>query len=384
MRILAAGGGSGGHVTPVVAVIREIRKKHPRAEIRFWCDNKFEPQARGIIHGFDERIIVQSIASGKFRRYHQYAWWRQLFRFRDIVFPNIRDGFLVAVGFVQSVWRMIWWRPDVVFCKGGFVCLPIGLAAKLLGIPVVIHDSDAHPGLTNRVLGRFANQIATGAPLEYYSYPPERTRYVGIPVRADFRSFTAKERMELKRKLGVDPDSRLVVVTGGGLGATRINNAVVGSLDQLMSIATVILISGTGQFDELNALTPSDEPRFQLHAFVSEGMAEMLGAADVVVARAGATSLLELAALHKPTVLVPNGYLAGGHQLKNAKVYHDGGAVEVIDEHALDNDHNLLYQTLKPLLADEIRLEKLSKAMAGFAKPHAAEEMADIILGCVR
>ncbi|MGB2787244.1 MAG: glycosyltransferase, partial [Candidatus Saccharimonadaceae bacterium] len=196
MRILAAGGGSGGHVTPVVAVIREIRKKHPRAEIRFWCDNKFEPQARGIIHGFDDRIVVQSIASGKFRRYHQYAWWRQLFRLRDIVLPNIRDGFLVVVGFFQSIWRMIWWRPDVVFCKGGFVCLPIGLAAKLLGIPLVIHDSDAHPGLTNRVLGRFANQIATGASLEYYSYPAERSRYVGIPVRPDFRPFSAKQRIE--------------------------------------------------------------------------------------------------------------------------------------------------------------------------------------------
>ena len=279
---------------------------------------------------------------------------------------------------------MIWWRPDVVFCKGGFVCLPIGLAAKLLGIPLVIHDSDAHPGLTNRVLGRFANQIATGAPLEYYSYPAERSRYVGIPVRPDFRPFSAKQRIELKRKLGVDPDSRLVVVTGGGLGATRINNAVVGDLDRLLSIATVILISGTGQFDELNALTPSDEPRFQLHAFVSEGMAEMLGAADVVIARAGATSLLELAALHKPTVLVPNGYLAGGHQLKNAKVYQDGGAVEVIDEHALDSDHTLLYKTLKPLLANDAKLESLSKAMAEFAKPHAAEEMADIIIGCTR
>lgn len=381
---MAAGGGSGGHVTPVVAVIREIRKKHPRAEIRFWCDSKFEPQARSIIHGFDDRIAVQSIASGKFRRYHQYAWWRQIFRLRDIVLPNIRDGFLVVVGLFQSLWRMLWWRPDVVFCKGGFVCLPIGLAAKLLGIPLVIHDSDAHPGLTNRVLARFANQIATGAPLEYYSYPADRSRYVGIPVRSDFRPFDAEQRVKLKQKLGVDPNSRLVVVTGGGLGATRINNAVVGDLDKLLSIASVILISGTGQFDELNALTPSNEPRFQLHAFVSEGMADMLGAADVVVARAGATSLLELAALHKPTVLVPNGYLAGGHQLKNAKVYQDGGAVAVIDEHALDGDHTLLYKTLKPLLEDDAKLDSLSRAMASFAKPHAAEEMADIIISCAR
>ena len=178
MKILAVGGGSGGHVTPVVAVLRELKARDQSAEIRFWCDRKFAPQAKSIMHHFDDTIPVQPIFSGKLRRYHTLPLWRQLLRPVTIVFPNLRDIFFVVCGFVQSFFKLLVWRPDVVFTKGGYVCLPVGLAAKILRIPLVIHDSDAHPGLTNRVLSRWATAIATGAPLEYYPYPKKISRYV--------------------------------------------------------------------------------------------------------------------------------------------------------------------------------------------------------------
>jgi UDP-N-acetylglucosamine--N-acetylmuramyl-(pentapeptide) pyrophosphoryl-undecaprenol N-acetylglucosamine transferase len=384
MKILAVGGGSGGHVTPVVAVLRELKKEDSSVDIRFWCDRKFAPQARSIMQHFDDSIPVETIFSGKLRRYNDLPVWRQLLRPVSIVLPNIRDGFLIGLGFLQSLVKLRSWKPDVVFTKGGFVCLPVGLAAKVLHIPLVIHDSDAHPGLTNRVLAKWATRIATGAPLKFYSYPKEISRYVGIPINEEFEPFSLVQRQQLKAKLGFEPKQPLVVITGGGLGAGRINDAVAKRLNELLGITSVVLISGTAQYDELRATTPENDPRFQLHAFISSGMAELLGAADIVVTRAGATTILELAALAKPTVLVPNGFLTGGHQLKNASVYAEKGAVEVINDHELYANPQLLVDTLTSLLANPKRLVEMSRTFHEFARPHAARDMADLIVEAVK
>jgi UDP-N-acetylglucosamine--N-acetylmuramyl-(pentapeptide) pyrophosphoryl-undecaprenol N-acetylglucosamine transferase len=384
MKILAVGGGSGGHVTPVVAVLRELKKEDESVEIRFWCDRKFAPQARSIMQHFDKTIPVGTIFSGKLRRYNDLPLWRQLLRPVSIVLPNIRDAFFMGFGFLQSLVKLRSWKPDVVFTKGGFVCLPVGMAAKVLKIPLVIHDSDAHPGLTNRVLAKWATRIATGAPLKFYPYPKAISRYVGIPINEEFVPISAPDREKLKEKLGFNPKQPLVVVTGGGLGAGRINNAVAKRMNELLDITSLVLISGTAQYDELRATTPESDSRFQLHAFISSGMAEFLGAADIVVSRAGATTILELAALAKPTVLVPNGFLTGGHQLKNASVYAEKNAVEVINDHELYANPQLLVDTLTSLLANPKRLNEMSKTFHEFARPHAARDMAGLILEAVK
>lgn len=368
----------------MVAVLRELKKREHAAEIRFWCDHKFAPQARGIIGNFDAQIPVQTILSGKLRRYHNVPLWRQLLRPVSIVLPNIRDIVLMVCGIAQSFTKLIIWRPDVVFTKGGFVCLPVGIAARLLHIPLVIHDSDATAGLTSRILAKWATAIATGAELKHYPYPESISRYVGTPVRSNFKPFSENERRSAKDALGLDQNRPLVVVTGGGLGAKRINDAVAISLHDLLDVTSVILISGTAQYDELRALTPQDDPRFQLHAFVNEEMITMLGAADVVVARAGATTILELAALAKPTILVPNGFLTGGHQLKNAAAYAESGAVEVMNDDELHQDPQLLVQMLRGLLSDKTRLKQLGAAFHKFAKPNAAKDMADMIVAAAK
>ena len=167
----------------------------------------------------------------------------------SIVFGNLIDIFKNIFGVFQAFYKLILWRPDVMFCKGGFVCVPAGLAAWVLRIPVVIHDSDAHPGLANRILSRFARRIATGAPLEFYNYPKEISQYVGIPVLENFKKYSAEERRQFKKDIGVKPDKPLVVVTGGGLGAARLNNAIVSQVGELSSFTQIILISGAGQFD---------------------------------------------------------------------------------------------------------------------------------------
>lgn len=297
---------------------------------------------------------------------------------------NLRDSFLVIIGCIQSFIKLVLWRPDVVFTKGGYVCLPVGLAAKLLNIPLVIHDSDAHPGLTNRILSKWATAIATGAPLEYYNYPKKKSHYIGIPITSDFHAFSTDERAAARESWGVDQHNPLVVVTGGGLGALRINNAVVEVLSSLRRLGSIVLVAGSAQYDELKALVPQNSKHFQLHPFISHNMAELLGAADVVVARAGATTILELAALRIPTILIPNAKLTGGHQTKNAAVYADAKAVIIVDEDQLEKDRGLLVTAIKDVLDDTSLRSRLSKNISVFARPHAAKDMADIIIDAVR
>lgn len=359
-------------------MLKELKATHPRVELRFWCDAKFAPQARSIMASFDETIPVQTIAAGKFRRYHHLNFIQHLL-WPSLVFSNLFDALKVGVGFVQSFFKLLVYRPDVVFTKGGYVCLPVGMAAKVLRIPLVIHDSDAHPGLTNRVLSRWATSIGTGAPLEYYSYPRSKAKYVGIPIDAKFHPYTADEQWSAKREWGIHTDKPLVVVTGGGLGARRLNNTVVSALKKIQRFASVILVAGAGQYDELRALVPADGDRFQLYPFITN-MHSLLGAADVVVTRAGATTILELAALEKPTVLVPNAALTGGHQLKNAAVYEDAEAAVVLDEDQMVDKPQMLVEVLKDLVENPTQALAMAKKFSKFAKPNAAKDMARLIL----
>ena len=372
------GGGSGGHVTPVVAVLKEIRAKQPKADMRFWVDRKFAPQARTIMASFDNTIPVHTVTAGKLRRYYHLSLL-QHFLWPSLMLKNLGDGFLVAVGFIQSIFKLLIWRPDVVFTKGGYVCLPVGMAARVLNIPLVIHDSDAHPGLTNRILARWATAIGTGAPLEYYHYPKSISTYTGIPINVDFKPYTKPEQWDAKRKWGINPDKPLVVITGGGLGARRLNNTVVSISKRLQKQASVILLSGVGQYEELKAQLPQNSDHFQLHAFTND-MATLLGAADIVVTRAGATTILELAALSKPTILVPNAALTGGHQLKNAAVYENAKAAVVLVEDAMVENSDMLLDAVNQLLNSPKETQAMAKRFATFSKPHAARDMARLIL----
>lgn len=360
-------------------MLRELKRRHPDAEIRFWCDYKFTPQARGTVHALDDSIPVQSILSGKLRRYHHLKWW-QHFTIPSVLFPNIRDIFLVGAGVIQSFIMLLFWRPDVMFAKGGFVCLPAGIAARLLKIPLVIHDSDSHPGLTNRILAKWATFIATGAPLHNYPYNKKITHYTGIPIREEFRPYNETERKAVKKVLGFDENRPLVVVTGGGTGAGVLNDAVVKRFEALTDLASVILLCGVEKYDEVKALVPQDDSRFRLFPFITgEGMAETLGSAEVAVSRAGATTILELSALARPTILVPAAHLTAGHQLKNAAEYADKGAVEVIGDEEIAANPQLLVDMIGSLLVNPEKRLKMAKTFYAMSKPDAAVEVVDLI-----
>ncbi len=332
---------------------------------------------------FDKSIPVYVISAGKLRRFHGVSVIKQLL-WPSLVFNNLLDVFKVIFGFIQSLVRLIIWRPNVIFLKGGYVCLPVGLAARLLGIKVTIHDSDAHPGLTNRIISRFASAIATGAPLENYPYPASKSMYVGIPVGPEFHPFSESERRKAREKWGIAIDRPLIVITGGGLGAKNINDAAAVVMSDLLEIGSVVLVSGDKQYDELRSLTPISNDQFQLHAFIAHDMAKLLGAADLVVSRAGATFIMELASLAKPTILVPNAILTGGHQTKNASVYDKQGAVVVINEDDMVKNPQLLATTIKDVIGDKDKLKSLSHNFSRFARPNAARDVAEMIIAQVK
>jgi UDP-N-acetylglucosamine--N-acetylmuramyl-(pentapeptide) pyrophosphoryl-undecaprenol N-acetylglucosamine transferase len=383
MKILSVGGGSGGHVTPVVAVLRELKTLHPNIQLRFWTDKGFAAEAHRIVSELDPSIKFQTILSGKFRRYHHLSRL-QHWMIPSVVFPNIRDAFLVFFGSIQSFFRLLFWRPDVVFLKGGFVCVPVGIAAWILRIPIVIHDSDAHPGLANRILAPMAKRIMTGVSLDHYNYPADKSAYVGVPIDPQFVPLSDKRRQEVKLKFGFDPKRPLTIFVGGGQGSKQINDTVALHLMELVKFTNVMLLSGTKQYDELRSLTPPDNAHYRLEAFIPpQGIAELEGAADVVVCRAGASTLLELAALSKPVIVIPSKRLIW--QVKHAKLYVDMQAVYPIDEdHFLDPDDKTLVNAVKRLVTDPVLSEKLAKNLHRLARPHAGRDMAATILNAAR
>lgn len=334
------------------------------------------------MHTVDTGMRIDTIMAGKLRRYHKLPLLRQLLQVRTIVVPNLIDAVKITIGFVQSLVKLAIWRPDVVFTKGGFVCLPVGVAAHLLRIPLVIHDSDAHPGLTNRLLARFANTIATGAPLKYYRYPKSKSHYVGIPVGSSLTPLSAKAQAEAKKRLGFNEHEPLVLITGGGLGAKTLNDATMAALRDLLQFTSVILISGKANEAELRARAPKKK-NFKLFGFVADDMITMLGAADIVISRAGATTLLELAALGKPSIIVPNAYLTGGHQVKNAAVYEQAGAVVVLEEELLVAEPLSLVDAVNATLLNKAAMARLSKNIRALSKPDAAKDTARLILKAI-
>ena len=374
---MSAGGGSGGHVTPALAVLRELYRQDKNLKAYFITDRKFAAAASGIMAKAEFEVRMKRIYAGKLRRYHKVGVLRQLLDLPTIA-RNIRDLFLVGIGFLQSYRFLRRVKPDVVFTKGGFVCLPVGLAAKTLKIPLVIHDSDAHPGLTNRMLAKYATVIGTGAPVENYNYPQGRTHYVGIPVDRAFHPLKNAEQQKLKAELGLhDTKKPLLVVTGGGLGARNINRAVATIANQLLDSVAIVHLTGTSNYQETVAAAP-EHIDYIIKPFLP-GLSTALGAADIVVTRAGATSLAELAALAKPTIIIPAAYLPNGHQTKNADVYAKAGAAVVIEEEKIKLDHRKLTRVILALAASAEKREILGRKIYTFAKPDAALDMAALI-----
>ncbi|MDR2524532.1 MAG: UDP-N-acetylglucosamine--N-acetylmuramyl-(pentapeptide) pyrophosphoryl-undecaprenol N-acetylglucosamine transferase [Candidatus Nomurabacteria bacterium] len=386
MKILCVGGGSGGHITPVAAVTSEILKQAPDAEIHFITDGKFFDEAVKLFES--ENITVSKILAGKFRRYANMKWHYHFQHIFKSYIPNIIDAFKIIIGILQSWSRIVTFRPDVVFIKGGYVGLPVGIAAALLypRPPIILHDSDASPGLTNRVLSRYATKIATGMPTKFYHYDSVRTVFVGIPIRAELKPVSKSERVKLKQVLGFDGERPLILAMGGGQGSLTINQAILDSYENIKGRTDVLLVTGSDKFDDVKSVMAAHHRKFiglNIRPYLRNEMLVAEQAADIVVTRAGATTMAELALIDAATIVIPSPYLASDHQTKNARVFADANAAIVLSEKDVRANQKTLPDALNQLLDDKDLRKSLGENLRQFAQPDAARRMAEIIIEAV-
>jgi UDP-N-acetylglucosamine--N-acetylmuramyl-(pentapeptide) pyrophosphoryl-undecaprenol N-acetylglucosamine transferase len=334
-----------------------------------------------IVSGYGLKFAA--IKAGKFRRNHFDAKVMQILNPATFLL-NARDAFKVVQGLGQSMALLRREKPDVVFCKGGFVALPVGLAAALLRRPLVIHESDVTPGLGTKILARYANKIAVGFPVKHYKeFEAGKLVYTGNPVRQEI--VTAQRREGLER-FELSDDLPVVLVTGGSQGAAEVNDAVTAALAQLVEFCQVIHVTGEAEYERVKFAVsrlgklPHSE-RYQVFGYLAGDMALALAAADIVLSRAGATTISELAALKKPTILIPNMAMAG-HQVENARMLARAGAARVLEGAKATSGR--LVGEIKRLAGDREERESLGRGIAAFGRDDAAKELAQLILATGR
>lgn len=401
------GGGSGGHITPAVAVVREILELKPRTRVEFWTDFKYYKNVTKLtteigvawgdeVEGMRKRgpyIRVRRIPAGKFHRYAGFKFADYFKHFdltlKDLIWGNIL-GFLGFIGgMITSFFRLIRkdQRPDVIFLKGGFVCLPVGLVARLFRIPYIIHESDTVAGLANRVLMKKAQTVAFGMPIpEELAAAHPNYIWTGIPVGMEFRSVSQTKQLALKKAFSFAPDKPLVVITGGSQGSENLNLATREILPELLKFTSVGLVAGRKHYEDMVDLKRYEnwekaklESNFRMWEF-NTTMNELLGAADVIVSRAGATTIAEMAALKKATILVPFERLPGAHQVKNAERLKKAEAVEVVMDAVMMKDPKKLLEKVRSLVRSPRRRADMADRLHEEARADAAKRIAEIIL----
>ena len=350
LRVLLAGGGSGGSATPVLAVAQALRRRAPSVEFLYVGTRQGPEAALAAAQG----IQFAGVESGKFRRY-----WDP---------HNLTDPGRVAIGVAQAYRLARRFRPRVAFAAGGFGAVPPMIAARLVGARALIHQQDVEPGLANRLLVPFADRITVSLPSSLAHFPRRRTSVTGNPVRGEI--LAAKPSLAFDR-LGLDPSLDLLVITGGGTGALGLNRLVATAAPRLVERAQVIHLTGRGR--GVPAATASE--RYRAIEFLVDEMPQVLAAATVVVSRAGMGTLTELAALARPSLIVP---LPGSHQWANAQAFARLGAIEVADQEALTPDS--LADRVLSLLADAPRREQLGRALAASMPRDAADRIASELL----
>ncbi len=381
--IVLTGAGSGGHITPVLAVAAELKRLRP--ELRLVYIGQSGDKLGDIPAHHPAIDTVYTVRAGKFRRYHGEGL-RQLLDIPTMLL-NTRDTLYVLIGLYQS-WRLLrQLRPNAIFIKGGFVGVPVGLAAAALRMPYITHDSDAVPGLANRIISRWASKHAVALPPENYRYPSNKTVMTGIPLRRDFVPVTAALKLKYRAQLKLPAKAKILFVIGGGLGAQRVNQAVAAAIPHLMrEFPDLYVVHGAGRANEEDMqtiydakLSPAEQRRLQTYGFTVD-LYLYSGAADVIITRAGATNLAEFAVQGKACVVVPSPFLTGGHQLKNADYLATQGAALVINEADLAADPNRLARQVSDLLRDTDQQQQLAHHLSGLARPNATAELAQLIL----
>ena len=375
MRFLFACGGTAGHINPAVGVAGRLRELMPDCEILFvGAEGKMETELVPR-EGYDIRTVRVSSIS---RSISLAGLKHNLRAVRDL---------LGAMPACRKILREF--QPDVVIGTGGYVCYPVLSSAAKLGIPTLVHESNAEPGLTTRKLEKSATMILVGFEEARANYQyKEKVRVTGTPVRMGFAGGELEpgQQAEAKRKLGLPEEEPLVVSVWGSLGATEMNKTVGGVIAKAMENRPFRLIHSAGKRG-IASMTAYMKEQLQLENWEADGfdvrdyifdMPTVMTAADLVLCRSGASTLAELTALGKPAVLVPSPNVVNNHQEKNARVLEHAGAACVIVEK--DATAETLYNTITELLADGERLKNMSENMRSLAVENATDEITSLVL----
>lgn len=352
-KIILTGGGTAGHVTPNLALLPSLRKE------------EFEIHYIGSYNGIERRLIEDAgipydgISSGKLRRYF------------DI--KNFSDPLRVLKGYGQAKRLMKQYHPDIVFSKGGFVSVPVVLAAKHYKIPVIIHESDMTPGLANKICIPAAKKVCCNFPETLNYLPKDKAVLSSSPIREELLT---GDRLSGLQYAGLSANRPVILVIGGSLGSVTVNHAVRSILPKLLSQFQVIHICGKGNLDESLIGTSG----YVQYEYVDKPLRHLFAAADLIISRAGANSICEILALRKPNILIPLSAAASrGDQILNANSFAKQGFSTVLEEEVLTSD--TLYQAVSDTYK---KRTAFIEAMEKSTLNNAVETIMNLIRECAK
>ena len=310
--IVLTGGGTAGHVTPNIAMIPRLKELG------------YKISYIGSYEGIEKKLIEElgipyyGISSGKLRRYFDVK--------------NFTDPFRVLKGFMEAKKLMKELKPDVVFSKGGFVTVPVVIAASRRKIPPFIHESDMTPGLANKICIPFATKVCCNFPETISNLPKDKAVLTGTPIRQELLTGSKENGLAFT---GLSPDKPVILIIGGSLGATAVNEAVRSILPELLEDFQVVHLCGKGKLDENLKNTKG----YVQYEYIKKELADLFALADIVISRAGANAICELSALNKPNLLIPLSARASrGDQILNARSFEHLGYSKVLEEEEITKD----------------------------------------------
>ena len=372
MKILFTGGGTGGHILPIVAIAREIKRFYPKKG-RVSLNYIGPKDDFGMILLSQEGIKVKSIFAGKIRRYLSFK----------SVFLNLIDILLkTPIGMIQAFFYVFLSTPDLIFSKGGYGSISAVIAGKILQVPIFLHESDVVPGLANRIMDKFVLEI-------FVSFSSKKTGYfstkkmlsVGNPIRREILEGSKKKAQEL---FGLTYEKPVILILGGSQGSERINDMILTILSELLFDFEIIHQTGEKNFKDVKAeaeimVSKTTGKYYHPFPFLKETeIKQAYSACDLVISRAGSGGIFEIAALGKPSILIPLQEAAQDHQAENAYSYAEKGGAIVIEETNL-TPHFFL-EKLRYLFSHPDEIKHMQKAAIDFSRPKAAEIIAKYII----
>ncbi len=365
MRIVLTGGGTGGHIIPLIAVARIIKEKSPEAKIVF-MGPKSDMEKR-LMSG--ERIPIYSVMSGKMRRYFSLV--------------NLIDAFKIPIGIIQALFHLLWFMPDAIFSKGGYASLPVVIAGWLYCIPIMIHESDANPGLANTILAKFSQRVAVSYSQAEAYFPSKQVVLTGNPLRSDIIQGNPDRA---RKKFLLSEFKKVIFVWGGSLGARTINDKILNILPKLLKKYQIIHQTGIKNFEEVErrageAGVKAGRGGYYPLPFIGTELKDILAVSDLVISRAGSNSISEIAANGKPAIIVPIENSANNHQRMNAYTIAKLGGAVVLDENNLGG--NIMEEKIEEIMENQNFRQKLAANIKTFYHPDAAKKVAEGILNMI-